>query len=149
MRKSNPTRYSSAVGEVWVMATFKIRYCHKLFDNFAIRELTEALFIQAFSKYDIICKKLAFDSDHVHMILEMGIYSKPEIAKKLRGFVAKGIFKFMPWLKNNRWEGGYFWNSGFWNPAYDIRNVNDMNVYLRYLDKQKYASKHQTMLTAY
>jgi hypothetical protein len=32
MKKLNPTRYSSAVGEVWVMATFKTKYCHKVFD---------------------------------------------------------------------------------------------------------------------
>ena len=25
--KTNPTRYSSAVGEIWVMAPFKIKYC--------------------------------------------------------------------------------------------------------------------------
>ena len=55
----------------------------------------------------------------------------------------------MPWLKNDKWDGGYFWDSGFWNPAYDIRNVNDMDFYLRYLDKQKYSGTGQKMLTAY
>ena len=149
MKKTNPTRYSSAVGEIWVMATFKIKYCHKLFDNLGIRELTEALFIQAFERNRIICQKMAFDSDHVHIILDMGLYNKVEIAKKLKGYVAKGIFKFMPWLKNDKWDGGYFWNSGFWNPAYDIRSINDMEVYTRYLDKQKYSAKGQKMLTAY
>jgi len=147
--KFNPVRYSSAVGEIWVMVTFKIRYCHKLFDNLGIRELTEALFIQAFDKYAINCTKMAFDSDHVHMILDLGLYGKHEVAKRLKGYVAKGIFKFMPWLKNDRWDGGYFWKSGFWNPAYDIRSINDMAMYNRYLDKQKYAAKHQTMLSAY
>ena len=75
--KTNPTRYSSAVGEVWVMATFKIKYCHKIFD--------------------------------------MGLYSKPQIAKKFRGYVAYNLFRLMPWLKANKWEGGY---SG--TPAYRI-----------------------------
>ena len=41
--KTNPTRYSSAVGEVLVMATFKIKYCHKIFDILAVRQLCEAL----------------------------------------------------------------------------------------------------------
>ena len=149
MKKSDPTRYSSAVGEIWVMATFKIKYCHKLFDNYGIRELTEALLHQAFDYYGITCSKLAFDSDHVHMILDLGLYSKHELAKRLKGYVAKYLFKFMPWLKNNKWDGGYFWNSGFWNPAYDIRSINDMEVYRRYLDKQKYAGKGQKVLSAY
>ena len=83
------------------------------------------------------------------MIIDLGIYSKPEIAKKLKGFVAKHLFRLMPWLKNDKCDGGYFWASGLWNPAYDIRSINDIDFYRRYLDKQKYACKSQTMLVAY
>ncbi len=144
MRKINPVRFSSAVGEVWVMATFKIKYCHKIFDELGIRELCDALFNQAFQFYDIRCRKIAFDSDHVHMIIDLGLYSKPEVAKKLRGFVGRKLFKFLPWLKKSK-----FWGSGLWNPAYDIRNVSDLGMYLRYLDKQKYSGKGQTMLTSF
>ena len=144
LMKLNPTRYSSANGEVWVMATFKAKYCHKIFDIRAVRELTDALINEAFSLYQIRCKKLAFDSDHAHMIIDMGIYSKPEIAKKIKGYVAKRLFCIMPWLKKK-----YFWGSGLWNPAYDIRNVNDMQFYLRYLGKQRYSGTGQKMLTAF
>jgi REP element-mobilizing transposase RayT len=149
MKKSNPDRYSSAVGAIWVMVTFKIKYCHKLFDILGIRELVEALLQEAFSLYSIECKKMAFDSDHVHIILEMGLYSKIELAKKLKGYVGKKIFEFMPWLKKNKWEGGYFWDSGFWNESYDVRNVNDLGIYMRYLDKQKYSAKGQKTLAIY
>ncbi len=144
MKKYNPTRYSSAVGEVWVMATFKVKYCHNIFDFKAVREFCLAVFSQAFLFYDIDYKKIAFDSDHVHMIIDMGLYSKPEIAKKLKGFSAKSMFKYMPWLKRN-----FFWKSGFWNPAYDIRSINDMNFYCRYLDKQKYSFAGQKTLLSF
>lgn len=147
--KTNPTRYSSAVGEVWVMATFKVKYCNKIFDIKAVRELTDALFGEAFQFYGVNCDKISFDADHVHMIVDLGIYSKPELAKKLKGFVAKNLFGLMPWLKNNKWNGGYFWDSGLWNPAYDIRSISNIGFYRRYLDKQKYASKAQTMLSVY
>ena len=147
--KTNPTRYSSAVGEVWVMATFKTKYCNKIFDIKTVRELTDALFNEAFQLYKIRCQKLAFDSDHAHIIIDMGLYSKPQLAKKLKGYVARNLFRLMPWLKANKWEGGYFWNSGLWNPAYDIRSVNDIDFYRRYLDEQKYSSTNQTMLTSY
>ncbi|MFH1641821.1 MAG: transposase [Nanoarchaeota archaeon] len=140
--KLNPTRYSSANGEVWVMATFKAKYCHKIFDIQAVRELTDALLNEALSLYQIRCQKLAFDSDHAHLIIDMGIYGKPQIAKMLKGYVAKRLFELMPWLKMK-----YFWGSGLWNPAYDIRNVNDMAFYLRYLSKQKYSGTGQKMLT--
>jgi putative transposase len=142
--KHKPTRYSSAVGEIWVMATFKIKYCHKVFDIVAVRQLADALLNQAFQLYNVRCRKLAFDSDHVHMIVDLGLYSKIELAKKLKGFVGKKLFELMPWLKKSK-----FWGSGFWNPAYDIRSINDMNIYDRYLDKQKYSSTNQTMLSVY
>jgi putative transposase len=142
--KLKPTRYSSAVGEIWVMATFKVKYCHKIFDIVAVRQLCDALLHEAFTLYKIRCQKLAFDSDHVHIILDMGLYSKIELAKKIKGFVGKKLFELIPWLKRSK-----FWGSGLWNPAYDIRNVNDMNFYLRYLDKQKYASAGQKMLSAF
>lgn len=147
--KTNPTRYSSAVGEVWVMATFKVKYCHKVFDILAVRLLCEALIYEAFQIYKIRYRKLAFDADHAHMLIDIGLYSKPQLAKNIKGYVARNIFRLMPWLKNNKWKGGYFWNSGFWNPAYDIRSVNDIEFYDRYLDRQKYSSTNQTMLTSY
>jgi len=142
--KNDLTRYSSANGELWAMATFKTKYCHKIFDIVAVRQLCDALLHEAFEYYSIPCRKLAFDSDHAHMIIEMGLYSKPEIAKKLRGFVGRKLLQQLPWLKKSK-----FWGSGLWNPAYDIRSVNDMVVYLRYLDKQKYSSTNQKMLSAY
>ena len=142
--KLNPTRHSSAVGEVWVMATFKVKYCHKIFDILGVRELTDALLHQAFTLYQIRCRKLAFDSDHVHMIIDMGLLSKPDIAKKLKGYTGQKLLSMVPWLKKSK-----FWGSGLWNPAYDIRNIGDMAFYERYLDKQKYASAGQKMLSAF
>ena len=142
--KTNPTRFSSAVGDVWVMATFKVKYCHKIFDNQSVRELTDALLHEAFQFYELRCQKTAFDSDHVHMLIEMGLYNKPQIAKMLKGFVAKKLFMHMPWLKRR-----YFYGSGLWNPAYDIRKAGDIPFYLRYLSKQKYSGTGQKMLSAY
>ena len=142
--KTDPIRFSSAVGEIWVMAAFKVKYCHKIFDILAARQLTGALINEAFQLYSIRCQKLAFDSDHVHMLVDMGLCSKVELAKKIRGYVGKKLFELMPWLKKLK-----FWGSGLWNPAYDIRNARDLAFYHRYLDKQKYSSIAQTMLTAY
>ncbi len=142
--KTNPTRYSSAVGEVWVMVTLKIKYCHKIFDILAVRQLVDALLNEAFQYYGIRCSKLSFDSDHVHMIVDLGLYSRPELAKKLKGYVGKKLFQLIPWLKKQK-----FWGSGLWNPATDIRSINDMDFYNRYLDKQKYSCVGQKMLIAF
>ncbi len=130
--KFNPTRYSSAVGEVWIMMTLKVRYCHNVFDKTAIREYTNAVLEQARDYYEIRWQKISFDSNHVHITLDMGIKSKPELAKKLKGFTAPKIFKEFPWLRSR-----LFRSKGFWNSATDGR-TGDMNFYDKYLDQQKY-----------
>ena len=136
-------RYSSANGEVWVMATFKTKYCHKIFNFFLVRKITTALLQEAMQYYKIQFQKIGFDEDHVHIMLEMGIFSKPEIAKMLKGYTARKFFKIFPWIKKQ-----FFWGSGLWNPAYDIR-AHDPGVISRYIDKQKYAYAGQKMLTNY
>ncbi len=131
------------MGEVWVMTTFKVKYCDNIFDKRAIREFAGAMFAEALHFYDIQWKKMSFDSDHVHLILDLGLYKKSEIAKKLKGFTATKILKEFPWLK--KW---LFRGKGFWNPAYDMR-TGDMNIYTRYLDGQKYASTNQVRLAVW
>ena len=138
--KFNPTRYSSAVGEVWIMLTIKTRYCHNVFDKKVIREYTDAVLTEALTHYGIIWRKKSFDSNHVHINLCLGIYSKPELAKKLKGFTAPKIFKEFWWLKSRLFRSG-----GFWSPVTDGRS-GDMNFYDRYLDKQKYAQTTQKTL---
>ena len=141
--KTNPTRYSSAVGEVWIMLTLKVRYCHNVFDKQEIREFTDAVLTEALDYYGIRWKKKTFDSNHAHTILDLGIMSKPEIAKKLKGFTAPKILKEFPWLKSR-----LFRSKGFWNPATDGR-TGDMHFYDGYLDRQKYGLTNQAKLTAF
>ena len=133
--KTNPTRYSSQVGEVWIMLTMKTRYCHNVFDKQAIREYTDAMLTEAMDFYGIRWRKKGFDSNHVHINLDMGLLSKPEIAKLLKGFSSPRIFKAFPWLRSR-----LFRSHGFWNPATDGR-TGDMNFYDNYIAGQKYGTK--------
>lgn len=137
-------RYSSAVGEVWVHAMFKVKYCRGIFDNAEVRAECGRLLDEACEKYRIRMRKKSFDANHVHSILDMGIKSKPEIAKLLKGYVAKKLFGKFPWLKKK-----YFWGSGLWNPSYYIENAGDLGKLERYLDKQKYSDSKQTTLNQY
>ena len=140
--KFNPVRYSSAVGEVWVHFMFKVKYCHNIFDTFKYRSGCLALLRKSFKKYGIRCKEdeIGFDSDHVHMILDLGIRSKPDIAKKLKGFVGRKFFKLFPELKLPRNQGGLFWGSGLWSSAYYAANPTNVDYTLNYVRTQKYGS---------
>ncbi len=144
MRKENPARHSSAVGEAWQHAMFKIKYCHNIFDIKEVREECDKLFNEASQRYDIPIEGKGFDSNHVHMKLDIGNYSRPQVAKMLKGYVAKKLFGKFTWLKQK-----FFWGSGLWNPSYYIgspKNLDELNSYLK---KQKYYDPSQTRLVAY
>ena len=135
--KFNPVRYSSVVGEAWMHFTFKVKYCHPIFDNKLVRQYTYQLFLKAFELYNIRFKNIGFDSDHVHMILDIGMYSRSDVDKMLKGYTAKKLLQRYSWLKE-----AYFWGSGLWNPAsYSDSVGRDINFMEGYVMKQKYALK--------
>ena len=140
MRKTNPTRFSSAVGDAWMHCEFKIRYCHCIFDDQIYREAMETLLLEAAYEYDIPIGEIGFDNNHVHFMGDIGNYSRPEVAKMLRGYTAKKFFEFFPELKRPKWEGGLFWNSGLWNPSYYIGSPRDLARTINYIRKQKYGA---------
>lgn len=148
--KENPTRYSSAVGECWVHAMFKVKYCHKVFDDERVRTAADVLTREACAKYSIRYGTIGWDSDHVHMTLDIGLRSRPEVAKLIKGYVGRKLLKQFPEMKKR-----YFWNSGFWNPSYYMDSSRGLSSITNYVNKQKYGissslhDKEQTSLMAF
>ena len=136
MRKENPVRYSSAVGESWQHCEFKVKYCHPIFDDFLYREGMRTLLLEAAYEYEIPTGEIGFDDNHVHFMADICLYSKPEVAKLLRGYTAKKFFEYFPEAKKR-----YFWNSGLWNPSYYIGSPKSMQGTINYIKKQKYGEK--------
>ena len=141
MRKENPARFSSAVGEAWMHCMFKVKYCHKIFDDEIYREAMHSLLQEAAYLYEIPLDEMGFDDNHVHFLADIGLYDRPTIAKLLRGYSAKKFFEFFPELKRQKHEGGKFWDSGFWNPAYYIGSPKNLTQARKYIQNQKYGSR--------
>ena len=99
MRKEDPVRYSSAVGEAWMHAEFKVRYCHEIFDDELYREAMHTLLQEAAYEYGIELGEMGFDSNHVHFMVDIGLYDRPTVAKLLRGPAAKKFFEYFPEAK--------------------------------------------------
>ena len=134
--KLNPTRYSSMIGESWHHFSFKVKYCHPIFDNEAVRSECHTFFIEAFERNNIRYREIGFDSNHVHGIIDIANYSRPQAAKLIKGYVAKRLFKMFPYIKKK-----YFYGSGLWNPASWIDSVGkDMEFMENYVRKQRYYS---------
>ena len=140
MRKENPARFSSAVGEAWMHCEFKVKYCHKIFDDEIYREGLRTLLLEASYNNEIPTGVIGFADDHVHFMADIGNYSRPEVAKLLRGYVGKKFFEYFPELKRPKWEGGLFWDSGLWNPSYYIGAPKDLSNTINYIKNQKYGS---------
>ncbi len=141
MRKENPVRYSSAVGEAWMHCEFKVRYTHKIFDDEIYREGLRTLLLEAAHECEIPVGEIGFADDHLHFMADIGLYSRPMVAKLLRGYTGKKFFEYFPELKRNKWEGGLFWDSGLWNPSYYIGSPRDLLSTINYIKKQKYGEK--------
>ncbi len=79
-------------------------------------------------------KKVGFGDNHVHFRVDIKLRSKPEAAKIFRGIIGKFVLKKFPEIKQ-----GYFWGSGFWNPAYLLDNIGNDEEYVDdYIASQKY-----------
>ena len=135
MRRENPVRYSSAVGEAWQHCEFKVKYCHKIFDDEIYREALRTLLLEASFEYEIPIGEIGFADDHVHFMADIGLYSRPEVAKFLRGYSAKKFFEYFPELKEE-----CFWDSGLWNPSYYIGSPKNLENTVNYIKKQKYGA---------
>lgn len=72
------------------------------------------------------------------MLVDIGLRTRPEIAKLLKGYTAKKLFQKFPELKKPKWEGGKFWNSGFWNPSYYLESPKNFSGIIKYIRTQKY-----------
>ena len=104
MRKENPARFSSAVGEAWMHCEFKVKYCHPIFDDEIYRESMRTLLLEAAYEYEIPVGVMGFDDNHVHFMADIGMYKREEVAKLLRGPTAKRFFEYFPEAKSK-----YFW----------------------------------------
>jgi len=122
--------HSSAFGRMWIHLAFKVKYCHRIFRIPEIKMRCEQLLWEAINQLGIRCKELGIDEDHVHFVLDAGLYPLPKIVKKLKGYTAKRLFQEYPWLKRQ-----YFWGSGLWNPSYYFdslgQGIEKMATYVR------------------
>ena len=142
MKKYHPVRYSSAVGEAWLHAMFKVKYCHNIFDDQLYREAMRTLLLEAAYDNDLDLGELGFDDNHVHFLVDIGMHKRSEVAKILKGITAKRFFEFFPELKRQKHLGGKFWNSGLWNPSYYMAAPKNLASTVKYITHQKYGRSH-------
>ena len=127
-------RASSCVGNSWCHATFKVKYCHKVFMIEELRMFVFDLLNQISAGHNLQVEDIGFGDNHVHFDVDIRVRSKPEVAKIFKGTIAKMVFKKFPEIKKK-----YFYGSGFWSLAYFLDNIGRNHEEIKsYIRKQDY-----------
>ena len=138
--------YSSMFGRLAAHVCFKVKFCHRIFDDARVKNRCEQIFRSVAETHGFGIDTMGFDGDHVHAAIDFGPSRCPEqVSKLLKGTSAKFLLREFPFLKRE-----YFWGSGLWNPSYYCKSVGD-RTYNETRDyvKNQGKPKHQTTLTPY
>ena len=105
--------YSSSIGRLELHISFKIKYCHPVFESEPITSRCKEIFYDVAHKYSIVIKEIGFDRDHVHLIVQLNpSMSVSQAAKLLKGTSGRKLLEEFPYMKSK-----YFWGSGLWSPT--------------------------------
>jgi len=134
--------HSSSVGRLWLHLSWKVKYCHEIFGSPAIKNRTEKLLWEAAEQLPIRCEEIGIDTHHVHLIMDIGVTSLPQVVKKLKGYTAKKLLSEFPELKRK-----CFWGSGLWNPSYYFDGIGrDKEELVRYVRNQGMPREQKNLL---
>jgi len=132
--RENIKKYAHGLSSIYIHMSFKTKYCHDIFEIKKFREACEKCFQDIASEKEIFLQSLGFDSNHIHLICDIGKYSEPELRKMFKGISGHKLLKQFPEIKQR-----YFWGSGLWGRQYYCYSIgSDMNALQNYIKKQKF-----------
>ena len=127
-------KYAHGLSSIFVHMSFKTKYCHNVFNIKNFREACGTCFKEVAITYELNLISIGFDSNHAHMIIDLGKYSEPELRKLFKGTSGFRLLKQFPEIKQK-----YFWGSGLWGRQYYCYSIgSDMKVLKNYIRKQKF-----------
>jgi putative transposase len=123
--------HSSSIGRNVLHLSFKVKYCHEIFNDIQVQKRCEEIFHEVSKKHQWVLRETGFDKDHVHVTIDAGTNGPADVAKALKGTSGKKLLNDFPYLKKT-----YFWASGLWSPTiyFDSlgeRTITDMDAYTR------------------
>ena len=131
--EQNFIRGSSSIVRLEVHVSYKVKYCHKVFDFVEVKNRCEAIFREVAAELRIEIKEIGFDRDHVHMdIMMLHTQRLCDINKTFKGTSGRKLLKEFPFLKKK-----YFWGSGLWGAqAYGDSVGRDPTIIRNYVKNQ-------------
>ncbi|HIG96979.1 MAG TPA: IS200/IS605 family transposase [Candidatus Aenigmarchaeota archaeon] len=103
-------RGSSSVYRLEFHVSYKVKYCHEVFDIPEVKARCQKIFYEVAALHGITIIEIGFDGDHVHMDIRMTRSHNPcDVDKWFKGNSGRKLLAEFPQVKKR-----YFWGSGFW-----------------------------------
>ena len=103
-------RGSSSFTRIEMHVSYKVRYCHKVFDFVEVKQRCQEIFFEVAALHQIIIDVIGFESDHVHMDIQIrNTHRQCDVDKWFKGTSGRKLLKEFSEIKKK-----YFWGSGFW-----------------------------------
>ena len=137
-------RGSSSVTRIELHVSYKVKYCHKVFDFVEVKQRCQQIFYEVAALYNIVIKEIGFDGDHMHMdIMILHTQRLCDINKAFKGTSGAKLLKEFPEIKKK-----YFWGSGLWGKqAYGDSVGRDPAVIRNYVKNQGVGRKEMSLNT--
>ena len=115
--------HSSSVGRNVLHLSFKVKYCHEIFNDTQVEKRCEEIFREVSEMRRWILREIGFDKNHVHITIDAGTKRPEDVAKALKGASGKKLLKEFPYLKKT-----YFWGSGLWSPTIYFDSLGERTI---------------------
>ncbi len=103
-------RGSSSITRLEFHVSYKVKYCHEVFDFVEVKQRCQEIFFEVAALYRIQIIEMGFDGDHVHMDIQIRhTHRTCDVDKWFKGTSGAKLLKEFPNIKKK-----YFWGSGFW-----------------------------------
>ena len=134
---------SSSITRLEAYVSFKVKYCHKVFDYVEFKKRCEEIFYKVAEKQDLIIEEMGFDRNHVHMTWLMRVYHRvDQLSKALKGTSGRKLLKEFPEIKKK-----YFWGSGLWSGVIYADSIGKDPIMMNnYVKNQGVSLKYQKTL---
>ena len=133
---------SSSVTRLEFHVSYKVKYCHKVFDFVEVKQRCQEIFFEVATLYNIKIIEIGFDGDHVHMDVQIRhTHQTCDVDKWFKGTSGAKLLKEFPEVKRK-----YFWGSGFWGEqAYWNAVGRDPEIIRNYVKNQGKQRKEKSL----
>lgn len=115
--------HSSSVGRNVLHLSFKVKYCHEIFNDPRVEKRCEEIFKEVSEAHRWVLREVGFDKNHVHITIDAGTKGPEDVAKALKGTSGRKLLKEFPNLKKT-----YFWGSGLWSPTIYFDSLGERTI---------------------